>query len=292
MLYEADKGAKFNSMDWDPAFIERSPALFVFAEAAKPLRTCSDWPSLALLQVLCDSRGITNARGAPLRLVGDRTDESYETRLYVRGELHVRSGDWHDLLNVLAWLTYPKTKAALNARHHEEESLHDWAVSREGRRSPVRDALTLFDESGAIVAASDPALLEMIRAFQWKPLFWTHRARVIEHLRVFVVGHALAGKLLAPYVGIAAHAVLLPAGASSIQSTPPVGLADVDTRAAELVRSGPVFSAPRNLAPLPVLGVPGWFPENACEQFYDNAAYFRPGRRTDRSALSPRREGS
>jgi hypothetical protein len=228
---------------------------------------------------LCDARAVANARGVPLHLVGERTDETYETRLYLRGELHVRSGDWHDLMNVLAWCAYPKTKAALNARHYEEENRHGSAVSREGGRSPVRDALTLFDESGAIVTASDPALLEMIRAFEWKPLFWTRRARVIEHLRVFVVGHALAAKLLAPYVGITAHAVLLPADASVTRPGPPLAGVEIDNRAAELVRSGPIFSAPRNLSPLPVLGLPGWFSENACEPFYDNAAYFRPGRR-------------
>jgi hypothetical protein len=77
-------------MHWDPSFIDRSPALLPFAQAAAPLRDCDDWPSLALLQALCDSRGVANARGVALRLVGERADESYETRLYVRGELHVR----------------------------------------------------------------------------------------------------------------------------------------------------------------------------------------------------------
>jgi hypothetical protein len=181
-------------------------------------------------------------------------------------------------MNVLAWLAYPKTKAALNARHHEEEARCGPAPSIDGRRSRVRDALTLFDESGAIVAASDLALLEMIQAFEWKRLFWSHRARVMEHLRVFVVGHALAGKLLAPYVGMTAHAVLLPVSASFAESGPQAQLAEIDRRTAELVRSGPAFSAPRNLSPLPVLGIPGWYSENACERFYDNAAYFRAGR--------------
>ena len=99
---------------------------------------------------------------------------------------------------MLAWLAYPRTKAALNARHHEEETGCGSAAPDRGKRTRVQDALTVFDEHGVIVAASDPELLEMIRAFEWKRLFWTYRARFLEHLRVFVIGHALAEKLLRP----------------------------------------------------------------------------------------------
>ena len=34
----------------------------------------------------------------------------------------------------------------------------------------------------------------------------------------------------------------------------------------------------RMLAPLPILGVPGWEAANERESFYDDAAVFRPGR--------------
>jgi Protein of unknown function (DUF3025) len=266
-------------MDWDPTFVDRAPALCAFAEAAEPLRTCGDWPALPLLQALCDARGIVNARGMPMCLVGERTEEPYETRLYLRGEMHVRGAVWHDLFNVLAWLAYPKTKAALNARHHEEETGCGPTASDRGRRTRVQDALTVFDEHGVIVAAADPELLEMIRAFEWKRLFWTERARFLEHLRVFVIGHALCEKLLAPYVGLTAHAVLLSLDADVLRSALPDALAQIDARVAERVRSGPAFDSPRNLSPLPVLGVPGWFRGNALEAFYDDAAYFRSGRR-------------
>jgi hypothetical protein len=215
----------------------------------------------------------------PLRLTPERASESYETRLYARGEMHVRSGTWHDLFNVLAWLAYPKTKAALNARHHEEEARCGLRDAKRGRRTRVRDALTLFDESGAIVAASDPALLERIRAFEWKQLFWTDRARALDGLRVFAIGHALLGKLLAPFAGLTAHAVLLPVDASFFQFSLRLRLGEADGRAAGLVCSGPAFDAPGNLCPLPVLGIPGWSPESASEAFYDDTTYFRSGRR-------------
>jgi hypothetical protein len=34
----------------------------------------------------------------------------------------------------------------------------------------------------------------------------------------------------------------------------------------------------RELSPLPVLGVPGWWNANGQEGFYDDTGYFRPGR--------------
>ena len=38
------------------------------------------------------------------------------------------------------------------------------------------------------------------------------------------------------------------------------------------------MSRGRELSPLPVLGVPGWWDGNEQEEFYDNTGYFRPGR--------------
>jgi len=35
----------------------------------------------------------------------------------------------------------------------------------------------------------------------------------------------------------------------------------------------------RDLSPVPLLGVPGWAAENDNAAYYDNTAYFRPGRR-------------
>jgi hypothetical protein len=38
------------------------------------------------------------------------------------------------------------------------------------------------------------------------------------------------------------------------------------------------LTAPRALAVVPVLGVPGWCPGNEQESYYDNTDYFRPRR--------------
>jgi len=54
---------------------------------------------------------------------------------------------------------------------------------------------------------------------------------------------------------------------------------EVDRSIAERLRDPERFLAPQMLSPLPVLGVPGWWPENEREDFYDNERYFRRGRR-------------
>jgi hypothetical protein len=73
-----------------------------------------------------------------------------------------------------------------------------------------------------------------------------------------------------------AHALLLSVGEDFVAHDSIAQTAAVDLLAAEAVAQ---IAAPRALAPLPVLGVPGWWPDNVHEAFYDNVAYFRPGRR-------------
>src|SRR4051812_18226074 len=141
---------------------------------AAPLCRSRDWPELSVLQDLIARRGIRNQRGTPLQLVAPSSyAESYEERIYLCGELQVRLHEWHDLFNVLAWLMYPQAKAALNARHVAALACERTSESHAPRnRGSVRDALTLFDESGAIIVSDNAELLHDVRAFRWKELFW------------------------------------------------------------------------------------------------------------------------
>ena len=128
-------------MEWDPQFLSRSP-LF------EPLRAHAPewdgvWPGLDALQHALERREprVTNASGEPLRLVaqGRRPRsfrERYEARLFLDGELQVRERNWHDVLNVLVWLTFPRAKAALNARHYAALEAQQAAGSR--NRGPGR----------------------------------------------------------------------------------------------------------------------------------------------------------
>src|SRR4051812_37905863 len=174
-------------MPWDAGFFDGSRMLEPFARRAAALRDCADWPSRERLGALLRDAGVRNARGMPLHAAAPAgaRGASYETRAHDPGELEVRGGGWHDLMNVLAWCAFPATKAAVNAGHVRASG----DSSRSGNRGRERDALTLFDESGAIVVSSDADLLDDLRAFRWKRLFWARREEVRAHLRVYLFGH-------------------------------------------------------------------------------------------------------
>ena len=264
-------------MHWDPAFLDRSPMLEPLRGRAAALRLHREWPTRDALQALLRAHAVATADGTPLRLVDDAGSEPYETRVRLRGEMHLRERDWHDFFGLLVWLTYPKTKAALNDAHHAR--LHASVPTAEAGapRGAVRDALTVFDESGAIVVSSDAGLLEDLRAFRWKRLFVERRDAVRAAMRVHVFGHAVLEKALRPYVGMTAHALLLPVPAEHFAQPPACQIETVDALAAAAVGA---MASPRSLSPLPLLGVPGWWGDNEDPAFYDNAAYFRAGRRS------------
>lgn len=258
---------------WHDGFADGFPLLWPLRDAAAAAQG-ADWPSRAAMQYALDAAGTRTASGLPLRLVAPMPDGlSYEQRLYCRGELEFRERSWHDLFNVLVWLGFPLAKAALNARHHAAP-----AVSQ--GRGPVRDALTLFDESGLIVLSADARLLEMVRGFDWKSLFWTHRAQVIDGMRCLPFGHALCEKALSPYKGMTGHSLLFDVDRDFLGLSAAAQLREVDARVAEHLADPAAMLDTRELAPLPLLGIPGWCADNGQEDYYDDRRHFRPGRRT------------
>jgi hypothetical protein len=267
--------------NWDAAFISRS-LLFEPLRAHGVVLRGRHWPELAELQSVVDARGICSGGGQRLRLMPQqaRTDcfeDRYEVRIYREGKLQLRERNWHDLFNLLTWMTFPQAKAEINARHYQ--ALLEQQSRGLLNRGPAQDALTLFDESGVIVASSDADLLQDVRDFAWKQLFWQRRERVQCRLRCFIFGHALYEKALRPFVGITGSGVLLEVD-DEFQDLPLARQLEVlDNRLALRITDGVSFKVTRELAPLPILGVPGWWPENNQESFYDNTAYFRPGRR-------------
>jgi hypothetical protein len=238
------------------AAADRLDALQAFLDAARP--------------------HVTNARGQPLRLVEDATGGAahYERRVHDAGQLAVRPATWHDRFNVLAWRLFPRAKAALNDRHVTDLDAHPGPG-----RSRLRDALTLFDEDGLVVAVADPRLEALIRAFRWRALFVDHRAHLASRLAGVPVGHALMEKLRAPFVGLTAKALFVPVSADWFAAPWCERLAVLDAAAAAIVGSTDTLATPRDLAPLPVLGLPGWWAANEDPGFYDDATHFRPGRR-------------
>jgi hypothetical protein len=261
--------------EWRPDFLDCAPMFETLRVRGRGLDAVS-WPGAADLDRLAGG-GLVSGGGAPLRFVqaGEerRCDLPYERRVFELGEVVCRREDWHDLFNALVWLTFPRSKAAINARHVQE-----MASELPGTRGRARDALTLFDEGGLIVASADPDLTRLIREFRWKELFWSRRAQLARDVRFFAFGHALYEKALAPFVGITASALLLDVDATFMSADLDAQLSVADGRVAAILSAPDIIRTPRDFSPVPVLGVPGWSPLTEDERFYDDAGYFRPGR--------------
>ena len=271
--------------DWCPDFARRSPLFEPLRAYAAAFAGCTrSWPDLDVYQQLLDSLPvpIRTRGGHILRIVPQdrrpqRFEEHYAPRIFMTGELQTRRENWHDFFQFLTWLAFPDTKAAINALHVPPAGMR-LAGDDPGRRTPLENMLSLFDEGGAVVIASDPALLQLIRAFRWKTLFWERRAELTRGLRCVTFGHAVYEKALHPYVGMTANAILLEVEPDLLAEPMERLLPRLDERLAALFVHGGAYAQPQDLQPFPILGMPGWDPANATAAYYDDARYFRPGR--------------
>ncbi len=211
--------------------------------------------SLESFNRLAAESGITTESGRPIRFVPpSASDPYYEVHLYETGRVQTRPDNRHDLFNALAWLSFPKTKARINAMHAAE-------IPREnGKRGRLRDMLTIFDEGGAIVVCGG-AVADLVREARWRELFVERR----RDFHIVVVGHAVLEQALAPHPGITCKVLFAEPGP------------DLDARAASWLSTE--GRTPRDLPPLPVFGYPGWYEGSGRPDFYSDERYFRPLRR-------------
>ena len=222
---------------------------------------------------------LVSGGGAPIRFVppaapSRKLSGHYEAHVFETGEVQTRPDNWHDLFNALVWLAFPKTKAVLNRHHYQEIR----ARSGELLRGTARDVLTLFDEGGIVVAAAGAELPVLLRGFRWKELFWRRRADVMRSMRFYVFGHAIYEKALEPYKGVTAKALIVDVAPSLLNAPLAQQLAELDACAADYFSGPEALASTRTLSPLPILGIPGWEPANAREEYYDDSEQFRPGR--------------
>ena len=168
----------------------------------------------------------------------------------------------HDFFNGLVWQQFPHTKRRLN-------ELQAGAIAADGVqavRGPLRDALTVFDENGAVLQAP-PALWAALRVRDWQRLFIDLRP-LWGHARLVVFGHALLEKLVIPRKPMVAHVYQASVAIESI--------AILDAWLAGAIHAQQWATKP--FTPLPVLGVPGWWPANATPDFYADTQVFRQPR--------------
>jgi hypothetical protein len=234
------------------------------------------WPDPHDLSALAE--GVRTARGKPLRFVPprDHTDRErryYELHIAATGEVETRPENWHDLFNALVWIAFPRSKAAINAQH--AAILEERGEEEAKRRSPERDALTLFDEGGVIVASSAPGLLRLIVDFEWKELFWSRRAELEAKVRFLAFGHAMYEQALAPYIGMVAKTVFVPVSELFFMLPIEAQVTQADALLAAHFADRARYRSPKMMAPMPILGVPGWHSGTDNESFYDDPVHFR-----------------
>jgi hypothetical protein len=206
---------------------------------------------------------------------------AYEAHIFQTRSVPTRD-NLHDLFNGLVWLAFPQAKRRLN-------ELQAGEIARAGVttvRGPLRDALTLFDENGALLDAP-PALWQALVARDWRTLFVTQRG-LWREARLLLFGHALLEKLVTPRKPITAHVLLAsdadaPAAYASNAAAPaayafdtaaPAACAFDDARIARALDPQRLQRKP--FVPLPVLGVPGWCAGNQAPGFYADTHVFRP----------------
>ena len=277
-----------SALEWKRAALLQSP-LFTPLHPILANLDVGDFPTLHDCNALLATHpsAITVQNGKPVRFVPQQGGkllfaDQYEPRCYLEGEVQMRANNWHDLFNALVWLTFPKTKAVLNARHYY--ALVDQMESGAAGRGTVRDVNTLFDESGVIVAYAHQELAGLLRNFNWKELFWQRREQVRpqssrQTMGFYLIGHGLYEKALQPYVGMTGQGLLLEVEEKFFSWLQPQQLAHLDNLLAEYLAVPGHCRSTRELAPVPLLGLPGWAAGNERVEYYDNTDYFRSGRR-------------
>jgi len=234
----------------------------------------TEFPACDALNALLPE-GLRSAGGHSIRFVAssELDEDDYEHRIYTKGQVSTRPQNWHDLFNALVWMRYPRIKTALNRLHNQAG-----AGQKSTSRGPLRDALTLFDECGAIVVSDRRDILTALAERRWRDAFLAEGFDT--SVVISVVGHAMLEKFLAPYKSMCANVLFLQAPADFRARTPQQRALTLDLVAAELLLNGAALRDSSCLSPLPLAGVPGWWPRAAQGEpgFYLDLDVFRPPR--------------
>ncbi|MFA9218019.1 MAG: DUF3025 domain-containing protein [Sphingomonadaceae bacterium] len=220
---------------------------------------------------------LRNHLGLPLSFVPQAAlpeGTAYEAFISATGGVPTRD-NLHDFFNGLVWLSFPRIKVQLNALQAAQIALAGVGKSR----GPARDAATIFDENSALLVVRDnadgQALAEALRNHQWRDAFVERRASFERDAQVWLFGHALMEKLVAPYKAITAHTRVVFADDAYFTLSHNARRAWLDAAVAQQLAEQGLSNA--GFTPLPVLGVPGWWPQQD-DSFYDDVTVFRPKR--------------
>lgn len=243
--------------DWDPHFTRAHPAFAALAPIASRFEGCPRWPDIDAWNRALADLSLTVASGAPLRFVPQAPRrrgralvavERYECRVHDRGEVPSRSRSWHDLFNMLCWATFPRTKAALNARQRAAVARLDLdgATRLPNARTREQDALAMLDEGGCGILTTRP-LDAPIAGGDVDAVEAAVRAG---EARVVVVGHAVYEHMVSSPTVVRALAVVVPA--SELPATLDASVARLDAGVAAALADGSFLASPPAHAALPM----------------------------------------
>jgi hypothetical protein len=190
-------------------------------------------------------------------------EQPYEAFIFQQKKVPTRDG-LHDFFNGLCWHRFPISKHRLNQLQAQE-------IAKQGigsTRGAVRDALTLFDENAVLWQGPD-VLWQALQARDWFKLFVELREQW-QHVHMVLFGHALLEKLVTPYKSITGHVYRVST------DVPPHDDAALDAWVAQDLQTDKLAAKP--FEPLPILGVPNWWADNAAPAFYQDTQVFRPMR--------------
>jgi len=146
-------------------FLSRSPLLRELNDFARPLIDRPGWPTLDEYTAFADAERRSRAPElepvcfAPAtvgrrrrRRVARELGQLYDGRIALARQVPCLDASYHDLFNALVWAAFPRSKRALHARQFRAlERRWQPGETRLPNRTPEQDALTIFDEGGAVV---------------------------------------------------------------------------------------------------------------------------------------------
>ncbi len=276
------------ALNWSPAQAHRDvdwtrPWLQPVAELGQAVLL--DWETRGGALV----ESLNRVLNAPVTFVDQQAlgpQMPYETHVAKLGQVPTRE-NLHDFFNALSWATWPHAKSQLNRLHAHALAI---SPSEPKHRGPVRDGLTLLDENGAVLVAP-VRLWRALRAHDWQTAFLKARDDW-QSANLWLIGHALMQQLTQPRKGLTAHVWLMDEDLNAwaceqmrLGQTNEKIRTQVDQEWAKCIHAEAM--TPKPFTPLPVLGVPGWWAQNADPVFYDDEQVFRPKRAQTRAKPTP-----
>jgi hypothetical protein len=252
--------ALVHKVGWEPTFTVKSDWYWPIAQAASRFAHFEDWPSAGDFEAL-HAEAAREVGQSPLRFAAnvrkqDKRSEAghivlealYDARITQSSEVPTRERDWHDFFNMLCFVTFPRSKRALHARHYRilKERIAPTDTRLPNARTPEQDALTLFDEGGVIVVATPTLAARMSTMgddLEAELIAQTHA----QHVCVVPFGHALFEHLVEGLMMPGSRGFVVAAGddARGLPSDRATLLRDADGAFERVLRDDTRFLSPR-----------------------------------------------